>query len=866
MTERPLLFFPTPTGVERSKPSFPDKRILKRPGSARQQKRLGGRFQALQAALDASRLSIQSDPAALEPEYTLVLILRQGVDEEGFQVVMRYLQKHDGNESELLFDEDMDDCDPDDDFFFEGKPDKQLSRKLYCVLSSSQALRELLRLWDCYTQDENFKFPHGASKFKEIFPALEDIRPWSREERFEQTGLRDVWEGDLIATGVTHVECNIELFFRGGEQVRKEKADQVKTALNDIDAAVLDEALIEEIAYHNLLVSVPAHVARQILDGTSSDLLDCEPIMRMAPVGQVVERNYADEFRIKANARTLPSTVDSHPVVALLDGVPQVSHPLLERYLIVDDPDGLSRTSEVKTRRHGTEMASLIVYGDLCPNVDPVFRKIYVRPILEAKYYSNGAYEEAAPHDADFVLLVKRAIERIFEETRYGESIRVINLSIGIIGAYFYGVMSPLAKLLDWLSWKYRILFIVSAGNCLDEIELEECCGEWRNRSLAERGQVLVRGMARGRGLRRILAPAESVNSLTVGSVYYDHSRCDETDRILFCSDGFCPSPYTALGPGMRGSVKPDVVYPGGRVFVRERPAKERSILLAAHSSPPGVLVACPGMSQDVADAAVYSRGTSCSCALVSRQAQICHDALAELFNEKGLALPPDFEALLLKAMIVHGASWGKLGDGLAEALECGSDRKKEVGKWIGYGWPNVEMARKCIKSRATCIGYGDIKPDEGFEFRLPVPIDFHNSVIDRRFTVTLVSFTPMNPRSQKYRGYKVWFDIPKDLEFVGSREDAHNDIAQKGTVQHERFRASKVSLWEENDEIAIRVNCKKDAGGACEAIPFAVIASFEVLNNDEIDVYSRVRDRIAERAQSRPMVEAGTEKVGTRA
>lgn len=864
MAERPLLFFPIPTGVDRSKPTIIDNRVLKRPGNSRQKDRLGGRFDALQAALDAGRVALENDPSAIEPEYTLVFVLRQGISESDFQVVMRYFQKIDGGMSELLFDEDLEDVDPTDDFYFEGKPDKQLSRKLYCVLSSAKALGELLRLWECYTQEEGYKFPHGASQFKEIFPSLEDIHRWGREERFEETGLRDVWEGDLIATGIESVECNIELFFRGSEKTRNEKADLVKAVLKNIHATIEDEVLIEEIAYHNLLVTIPAEKARQALAGELGDLLDCEPIMRMAPVGQVVERYYADEFRQRVAAHYRP-TPDEHPVVALLDGVPQANHPLLEQYLVVDDPDELAKTSEAQARQHGTEMASLIIYGDLSSRFEPVARKIYVRPILEAKYYAPGRYGEAAPQGVDFVSLVKRSVERIFEETDYGETIRVINFSIGIEAAHFYGVMSPLAKLLDWLSWKYRVLFIVSAGNCLGEIELEETLDAWRARPLEERGRVVLHGMAQSRAERRILAPAESVNALTVGSVYYDHAHCAETDQLMLCSDESFPSPYTALGPGMRGAVKPEIVYPGGRVYVREHLGKKQSVLINRHSCAPGVLAACPGASRDVVDVAAYSRGTSCSCALVSRQAQKCHDALVELFADNGRVLPRDFEALLIKAMLVHGSSWTKLGDHVAEALECDSDRKKEVGKWIGYGWPDIQMARECVKSRATCIGFGEIKLNSGLEFRLPVPIDFHSDALGRCLTVTLASFMPMNPRSQKYRGYKVWFDIPKDLDFVGDREDAHNDVVQKGTIQHERFYTDKVSLWSEDDEIAIRISCRKDAGGECEAVPFAIIASFELLDNDKIDVYELVKTKIADRPRPRPPLQVNSEKQGIR-
>ena len=39
--------------------------------------------------------------------------------------------------------------------------------------------------------------------------------------------------------------------------------------------------------------------------------------------------------------------------------------------------------------------------------------------------------------------------------------------------------MSPLGRLLDWLSWKYKVLFIVSIGNCDSDIAIEALESQW---------------------------------------------------------------------------------------------------------------------------------------------------------------------------------------------------------------------------------------------------------------------------------------------------------------------------------------------------------------------------------------------------
>lgn len=42
-------------------------------------------------------------------------------------------------------------------------------------------------------------------------------------------------------------------------------------------------------------------------------------------------------------------------------------------------------------------------------------------------------------------------------------SVRIINFSVGIADYHFAGKMSPLARMLDWLSNKYHVLFINSS-------------------------------------------------------------------------------------------------------------------------------------------------------------------------------------------------------------------------------------------------------------------------------------------------------------------------------------------------------------------------------------------------------------------
>jgi hypothetical protein len=154
------------------------------------------------------------------------------------------------------------------------------------------------------------------------------------------------------------------------------------------------------------------------------------------------------------------------------DGLPLQSHRALAGRLSVDDPDDFGADYEAQFRLHGTAMASLIIWGDLHSPGEPIPQPLYVRPIMQP--FSQPGWDGLPPEERVregllIVDLIHRAVRRMFEgdggEPATAPDVAVINLSIGIADRPFDGTMSPLARLLDWLSWKYSVLFLVSAGN-----------------------------------------------------------------------------------------------------------------------------------------------------------------------------------------------------------------------------------------------------------------------------------------------------------------------------------------------------------------------------------------------------------------
>src|SRR5215208_6144728 len=105
----------------------------------------------------------------------------------------------------------------------------------------------------------------------------------------------------------------------------------------------------------------------------------------------------------------MPIYAAPEPIAALLDGLPVQNHARLRGRLIIDDPDNLEPRYPVALRRHGTEMASLIVHGDLTRGEAPLSRPLFVTPIMQSTEHGD----ERTPPDRLFVDVIYRAVRRI---------------------------------------------------------------------------------------------------------------------------------------------------------------------------------------------------------------------------------------------------------------------------------------------------------------------------------------------------------------------------------------------------------------------------------------------------------------------
>jgi hypothetical protein len=625
--------------------------------------------------------------------------------------------------------------------------------------------------------------------------------------------------------------------------------------------------VIEGIAYHGLLAELPANAIRAIVENPTTELVKCENVMFFRPVGQMVVGDKSPEGDVEiAQIEEMPLPTGD-PVVALFDGVPLANHRLLAGRLVVDDPDNWEADYAASERVHGSSMASLIVHGDLNQPQPPLSRPVYVRPIMKPLNWFDTPRPEGIPENCLAVDLIHRAVKRLFEgdqgEGPAAPQIKVINLSIGDRARQFTQSMSPMARLLDWLSVKYGVLFVVSAGNHPTTISLGVSREEFDSFQTDQFEAATIKALYRDARHRKLLSPAETINGISVGAVHLDEAQVAHQGNRIDPFGRPLPSPVSAFGSGYRRAIKPDVIFYGGRQWYRLplQPTNPVTIEPAIFRTTPGNKVASPGSLAGELSATSYSCGTSNATALISRAAGICYDSLQQIFNEQAAEVDPsNYEVPLLKAMLVHGCSWGDIGSRISEVLrtpENGRQLSGLISRWIGYGIPVVDRVLDCTEQRATVLGFGQLSDGEAHVFSLPLPPSLGSRPEWRRLTVTLAWLSPISASTQKYRTASLWFEMNNN-GLAPTRSDADWRAVRRGTVQHEVFEGQRAEPFIDGEVIEIKVNCREDAGKIQNPVAYGLAVSLEVAEGLDIAVYNEIRTRIAPAIQIQQATDQG--------
>lgn len=846
MSPRPFLYFNSPEIIRRTKLGS-GKPKIHLPDDSRQAQRLQGQFSELNTAFQARRMELQQTPTGAIPEQVLVLETIGSV-QHFFGAVRRI------RGMEWFGEVDTGEIEPDIDFYRESnRQHLPVSGRAYLLMTNQDAMAQLLALWNRYKVDAGVSFEHGLKSWKNVFKSLKTIRPWDVEERLRTTGILELWE-EQLREGRRHFRTEIELWYRKDEGLRRLAGNTIVGLVGKAGGRIVAQSAISEIGYHGILAELPEEVVREVLTRPDVELVRCDQVMYFRGTGQCsVTQNIEPSVRQQAPHHGLPS---GQPVVALFDGLPIENHSFLAGRLRVDDPDNFAARCPAANRIHGTGMASAIVHGDIGSG-PPLDRPIYCRPILVPEPGGFGqATVERIPEDVLPVDLIYRSVERLFiaqgGNAAVAPEVRIVNLSVCDSGRPFGRSLSAWARLIDWLAWRRNLVFIVSVGNHAIDIPLELP----RDSISSTPGRILelevLRSLASQGNVRRILAPAESINAISVGASHEDGAaQTWAASRFSPTATSGLLSGLNSLGFGYRRSIKPEILMPGGRQLYSEDPIGRdgKAVLTQSTSSaPPGILTAAPGGTAGVLDATRYSCGTSNAAALATRLGARIYEVLHRSFSDQGSEeLFTRYSAVLTKTLLIHGARWSHAASVVKEALGDGSGRSvepDEVSRLIGYGRVQEERCLGASDHRVTLIGFSSIKDGEGHLFRFPLPAALSVTSISRYLTVSLAWISPLDAFQHNYRKAALWFELPRD-PLALTRLNYDWQSVRRGTSQHEIWSGSRARAFGDGAELQIKVNCRKDTGSLDETVSYGLAVTLELEEAVGINIFDEIRARI---------------------
>jgi hypothetical protein len=391
------------------------------------------------------------------------------------------------------------------------------------------------------------------------------------------------------------------------------------------------------------------------------------------------------------------------PIICVVDSGLQEGHILLSPAILNEYSKNYvanenTTSDQVRDGGHGTKVAGAILFGNDIPENGSFQPPCF---LTNARVLDSG-------NNLPSSLYPPQLMQQIVDD--FG-TVRIFNMSIASKGPCRLVHMSTWAATIDTLIHARGILFLLASGNI-------------RSSSGVATRPGIVEHLQFGRTYpeylleptSRISNPAQSLLGLTVGSVCL--SEFEDADRISFGKRDHVSS-FSRCGPGLWGSIKPDVVEYGGD-FLREK----NGYLITQHNTTSARVV------KTGANRIGWDIGTSFAAPKVGH-------ILALLANK----FPRD-STLLYKALVIQSARLPEhvFHNPTAQALRV-----------LGYGIPESGRALENGPYRITYVAEGVVAAQQANLYSLGIPQELRRagSDFDVLIEVTL-TFTAMPRRTRK--------------------------------------------------------------------------------------------------------------------
>ena len=522
----------------------------------------------------------------------------------------------------------------------------------------------------------------------------------------------------------------------------------------------------------------------------------------------------------------LPPEVGS-PEIGVIDSGIMEGHKYLAPAIIKDNSksyieDDTSTADKVLGGGHGTKVAGAILYP-------------YGISEIDADYKLPCFVRNLRVLNQDNALVNKFPAELMMKIVEENKDCSIFNLSINSKVPFRKKHMSLWAATIDSLIHDNRILFIISTGNVVKP--------DIRN--------YINNGVPYPDYLDKpfcgLANPAQSSFGLVVGSI--NHASFEDENWFSLGND-YDVSGFSRVGSGIWEHIKPDIVEFGGGLIQSKN---------GINSIRENEITSTELIRSTLHGGNAYGKdtvGTSFATPKVSH-------IVAQL-----LKIYPDEDISLIKSLVVQGSR-------LPNDFFLNPTNRSI--KHFGYGLPSIERVTNNNEQRITFYNTDSIAAEEGKIYSLKIPESLRNQAdeYDVLIEVTLSYTAKVRRTRQKTKSYlATWLDwtssylgesqenftkrVVKEIENkeIQTPESVERDIIpwkirenkDWGTVEGFSRNNSTVQKdwaiiksYDLPEELSFSVRGHKSWDKNFEPVPFAIVVSVEVLN-ENIDVYESIR------------------------
>ena len=607
---------------------------------------------------------------------------------------------------------------------------------------------------------------------------------------------------------------DVEFWDLGRRELRTRKLDQTADYIDARGGEVLDRYVGPSITM--LRARLNGMVIRTLLSTEEVATIDLPPEPDVA-TGEALDLTLAD-------LPDLAPVPENAPVIGLIDSGIN-AHPLLDGVLVgaIGVPAALGGADDFG---HGTRVGGVALFGDLRAQLANGTLERVGR-IASAKVVNDrGAFDERR--------LVPSQMREALTTLNQRFGCRLFVIALGDPKRVFDGgKVGPWAATLDELARELNAVIIVSAGNRSPR------SGNRIEQAVTEYPGYLLEPA------NRLCEPAGAMNVVTVGSLAHGEGigpEFEENVHVRPITRAFEPSPFTRVGPGIGGALKPDLVDVGGTMVFDPAVARLRR---GEDLPTAGVLMLHHRFVDRLFTA---GSGTSYAAPLVAHKA-------AQIFTQF-----PDASANLVRALLAGAARVPDEALGKLQAL--GDEALRSV---CGHGQVDPIRAAHSDDHRVVLYAEDELPHDHFAVYQLPIPEPFQSG--GRRTIRTTLAFDPPVRHSRAdYAGVGMSFRLVRGCDPAlifehfrrrgqaeGRRPDIDNRYncglepgprdRERGTLQSASVTFSRgTELY--GDTYYVVVRCEGGWASSFEAQQrFSIVV--ELTHHADVQLYARLRARV---------------------